>query len=155
MLPTVLSGSQSCFFPWVGRAESWVLIGQGVPSEGSWELKSGTGSGTSVFSPVALPSTSLLPMATAPRLHRGSSSGSREWTCGVQCACSEQDAGPSMHFQVKGAIFPSASAGVSMSSNFKVSGSFQETQEKEVQERWGDDQEERVQLQLKLCRDET
>lgn len=98
---------------------SWVLVGQGVTSEGNWELKSGIGSGMSVFTPVALPGMSLLTMATAPSLHGGSTS-SREWTHGVQCACSGQDARPFARSQVKGAILPSGSAGVSMSSNFQV-----------------------------------
>lgn len=44
-------------------------------------MKSGIGSGMSVFTPVALPGVSLLTMATAPSLHRGSTS-SREGRVG-------------------------------------------------------------------------
>lgn len=90
-------------------------------------------------------------MARVPRLH-GGLGRSREWMHGLDCAHSVQDARPSVSFQVKVAVSPSASAGVSMSSNFQVSWSFQEAKEKEVQERQGDDQEERVLLLCKLCK---
>lgn len=117
--------------------------------DGSWELKSGISSGILVS--LLWPSQAGPTMARAPRLHGGMGS-SREWTRGLDCARSVQDAGPSVSFQVKVAVSPSASAGVSMSSNFQVSWSFQEAKEKEVQKRRRDDQEERVLLLCKLCK---
>ena len=79
----------------------------------------------------------------APSLHGGSNSH-RERACGSKSAHSAQHAGPFKCFQVRIPIFPFASAGASMGSNFQGSWSSQESTEKEVQERWRGCQEERV-----------
>lgn len=87
--------------------------------------------------PAAVPDVShpsLPMMVTAFDLHQGSNN-SREWTRGSKLVHLVQHAGPFECFQVKIPVFPSASAGASMGSNFQETWSFQAAEEKEVQER--------------------
>lgn len=89
-----------------------------------------SGSGILVSTPVAIP-------CPFPPNDRGSNS-TREWMGGgFKFAHLVQYAGSFPYSQVRAAISPLASAGVSVSSNLQESWSLQEAKEKEVQERWG------------------
>lgn len=104
---------------------------KGSTSNGSWGWKSGVGSGISVPTPVAVPGVShpfllLTEEATAPGNGRG----------GFTFAYLVHSAGSFLYSRVRAAIFPLASAGISVSSNLQEAWSLQEAKEKEVQERW-------------------